>query len=356
MANLPAFMDKLSALKVSAHAAAGLGSDMPPRLSIAENKFTLIDAAGNTRLAGQLDPKLGLYLEVQFVDVNENVSKMYREEDNFDKDNPLPPTCWSDDGKTPSATVTKQQAPACLTCPKNERGSAISKQSGVAIKACRDQKQAAFLHNGGLYQFVVTPGSMKTWKQYLRTLEGHGVDLIQVITRIHFVGQGELDFAPVRAINEGEVDAVCKVREEKASDYVVGRSLVSAPTPMSPMYKPEPPPTQAQVLSNMPAQYNQAQAPLPPPPSVAREVGERAVAQAVEKRRRGRPAKVAQEPLFPETVVGTGPIPTDTPFPSNPANNLRMPSIVHGIVEEDPSTPSDDELQNAMDRAFNLPL
>ena len=327
-------MDKLSALKVSAHAAAGLGSDMPPRLSIAENKFTLIDAAGNTRLAGQLDPKLGLYLEVQFVDVNENVSKMYREEDNFDKDNPLPPTCWSDDGKTPSATVTKQQAPACLTCPKNERGSAISKQSGVAIKACRDQKQAAFLHNGGLYQFVVTPGSMKTWKQYLRTLEGHGVDLIQVITRIHFVGQGELDFAPVRSINEGEVDAVCKVREEKASDYVVGRSSVPVQLP--------------------PGQYRP---PTPiPPPSVAREVGERAVAQAVEKRGRGRPAKVAPEPLFPETVVGTGPIPTDTPFPSNPANNLRMPSIVHGIVEEDPSTPSDDELQNAMDRAFNLPL
>ena len=161
-----------------------LGAQVPPMISRAGNSFTLRDADGN-------ESKPARTLDVVIVDGNGHVSKIWREDKTYNPDNPLPPDCYSDNGVAPSALALKPQSERCISCKWNERGSAVSKVSGSAIKACSDNQKLAVLvvrrPSARLYQLMVTPGNLKAFRQYVSQLEGHNYEVEEVVTRLEFV-------------------------------------------------------------------------------------------------------------------------------------------------------------------------
>lgn len=137
--------------------------------------------------AGQLmvdgAPVQGNQVAVVVLDsLRENV---FYEED-FDSDNPQPPTCYaysSDEGPmAPHPKAQQAQSAACKGCSQNEFGSADRGRG----KACKNRIRLAMLAGGtvtrgdfeafddpehfesdGIYQLSVPPTSGKAWKQYL---------------------------------------------------------------------------------------------------------------------------------------------------------------------------------------------
>jgi hypothetical protein len=304
MNQLPAYLQKLR--PVGEKTLAGLGSDQPPRLSIKDNRFTLIDGAGNSRMVGSMDngtpqqPGVGLYLDVNIFDANEHISKQYRPKDEgFDADNPTPPACFSDNGLAPSASAQQPQHSDCATCPMNVIGSAISKQSGARMKACRDIKKMAVLVPGidnVIFQFVLTPGSFKEWRQFDKSMKGHGVDIAFVTTRLFFTGQGTLGFRPVQMIDEATATKLDLLQKAGAADFAVGRDdkprQLAAPAPVQQIA----PAAEQWIVQVQPAS---------------------------EKPKRGRPPKASdQSEMFspPGPALNMQPDPFAKMYPPNPTN------------------------------------
>ncbi len=220
--NLPSFAS-LRPANLTAAAISGVGSARPPYISIDGNVFSLVDSTGNKK---QLPPMIlngaqGQYaavaIDVVFIDANPKPSKLY-----WDPAKPYqpgsvePPLCWSDNGVGPSDQAAQPQSPTCMSCEHNKIGSAISKFSGAAIRACGDSKKLACIipgdPDGMIYLLQIKPGSesktFNNWKTHINWLRGQkkldgGIpELYDVITRITFVAQGTLQFEPVAAVEE----------------------------------------------------------------------------------------------------------------------------------------------------------
>jgi len=201
----------------------GLNTGSPPHISIAGNRFTLVDDAGNEK------PIQTLYLDVCVIDANQSVSKIY-----FDPripyepggDNSNPPLCWSDNGVGASAQASSPQNTSCQLCPHNAWGSATSKATGKPTKACNDVKKLAVLVPGIEMVFLlrVPPASLKNLAKYTQTLAGHGVDLPDAVTRLEFESQGVLKFSPVGYVDASTAALTDKVIAAKGTDLLVGRN------------------------------------------------------------------------------------------------------------------------------------
>jgi hypothetical protein len=181
---LPAHLANRQRRNLTEKAVAGLGSLLPPHISIQGNTFTLIDAGGAEKPAGAT-------LDAIILDVSDVTCKKY-----FDKawepGSNEPPTCFSANGVAPSRDAVTPQSRTCAECPHNVRGSKISAISGAAIKACRDEKWLALLIptvGDMLFQLVLTPGSFDNWKTYNKKFEGQGIDLNDVVTKLGFVAK-----------------------------------------------------------------------------------------------------------------------------------------------------------------------
>ena len=222
-AQLPAHLQNRQIKSLTDRAAEGMGSSLPPHISIQGNSFTFIDAAGT-----EYQPILTF--DAVVVDVSDVMCKRY-----FDKPwDPSsstydPPACWSANGIAPSKEATKPQAAACATCPQNERGSKISALSGASIKACRDERWIALLVPQMLsmiFQLVITPGSFKNWKAYTETLRNFGKELSLGLTRFSFKPKvnGELLFEDVGWVDAATADVIEAAVREKKTDVIVGRN------------------------------------------------------------------------------------------------------------------------------------
>jgi hypothetical protein len=220
---LPAHLQNRQIRSLTERAAEGMGSTLPPHISIQGNSFTFIDAAG-----AEYQPVLTF--DATIVDVSDHLNKRY-----FDKpyvpgqDTGEPPACWSANGIAPSREAVRPQAVSCDVCPHNERGSKISALSGAAIKACRDERWIAVLvpqMPQMIFQLVITPGSFKNWKAYTETFRNYGVELSLGLTRFSFKPKvnGELLFEHVGWIDEPTVAAVEATVREKKTDAIVGRN------------------------------------------------------------------------------------------------------------------------------------
>ena len=183
MSNLPAHLQNRQRRDLATTAVGGINAGSPAHISIAGNRFTLVDDAGNQK------PMQTLYLDVCVIDANAAVSKIY-----FDPrtpfepggDNSNPPLCWSDNGIGASAQASQPQNTSCQLCPQNAWGSATSKATGKSVKACNDVKKVAVVAPGIDMVFLlrIPPASLKNWGKYCQTLAGHGVDLPDAITRL----------------------------------------------------------------------------------------------------------------------------------------------------------------------------
>lgn len=224
---LPAHLQGRTSHNVAEKAAIGIGSSLPPHISIRGNTFTLVDAAGQ-------EAGVGAALDIVIADSSEQPQKRYYDQKWTPQSND-PPLCFSTNGITPSREAVQQQSRTCAECKWNERGSAISAISGAAIKACRDEKWLAVLlpaYPTMMFQLVITPGSFKNWQAFTKNF-GSGVDITDVITRVTFQPQvnGVLVFEILGyAQNNTQYisNDILKVLEvawaEKKTDLLVGRS------------------------------------------------------------------------------------------------------------------------------------
>lgn len=239
--DLPAHLRGAAVPDFTDYASDGLGSALPPHVSIAGNTFTLVDAGGAEFPSSPT-------LDVVIIDRSSFACKMY-----YDKpytpgqDSGEPPACWSTNGIGPSREAANPQARTCAECPNNVRGSAISKLSGASIKACRDEYHMAILNPAipnMLFRFVLTPGSFKNWGAYVEKFKNTNLRISMVVTRMSFVPKvnGEIQFQSVSYADESTYALVAKALAEKATDALVGR----LDTPRTAIAAPA---TQAQIAA-----------------------------------------------------------------------------------------------------------
>src|SRR4051812_9863942 len=93
---LPAHLQGRQATGAAARATEGMGSSLPPHISIQGNKFTFIDASGN-----EAPPMLTF--DGYIVDISDHINKRYYDKP-FDQSAKSfePPACWSANGIAPS--------------------------------------------------------------------------------------------------------------------------------------------------------------------------------------------------------------------------------------------------------------
>lgn len=221
---LPAYLRNRQTPAVAARALQGLGSSLPPHISIKGNSFTLVDASGQ-------EAAMGAQLDCAIIDVSDVMCKRYYDKPYNPKAEGEPPTCWSANGIAPSRDAMSPQSPTCAACEWNVRGSATSKISGVAVKACRDEKWLAVLlpkYPDMLFQLILTPGSFTNWKAFSKPFDGQQVDISDVVVQITFEqGQnGVLLFQAMQYIEEATHAAREKALLGKATDVLVGRNDV----------------------------------------------------------------------------------------------------------------------------------
>lgn len=251
---VPAFLANRTAGLVAPRAAAGIQGAQPPRISIAANKFTLIDAAGNERpytallrnpdgtpvrdQMGNVFRQPSQELEIVIVDANEHVSKVFYAGAYSPGSNDAP-TCWSDNGVGPSVSASTPQNSVCATCPHNAWGSAISNVSQKQTKACSDSKKIAAIvvddESGIAYQLRIPPASLKNFKAMIQVVTSSSIgprnaDPSDVVCKVTFDGQGILVFTAVRFIGETEFARIeALAQDQQKLDQLVGRGDTPRP-------------------------------------------------------------------------------------------------------------------------------
>ena len=260
----------------------GMGMPPLPYITIADNMFTLVDAAGNKMpvpTMGVIDPSVpnsphGPYLDAVLIDANKVMSKAYYPDAwrKSDDGGYKPPECWSDNGIGPSVNATKPFAKLCGTCPNDRWGSAVNAQ-GNEVKACHDIRKMAWiipdLWRAGtqtVFLLRMKGGSFKNWRTYhdsiIRNRVGdRAMDPTDLVTRIYFESQGVLKFRAVQLIDEDMAQAQDRIWREKVTDRLLGKGDVPiSELPSSDRQDRQALPSQAEINTGHPP---------PPPPSSA---------------------------------------------------------------------------------------
>ena len=319
----------------------GIGTSLPPHLSIGMNRFTLVDNAGNER-----PPAMSI--DVCIIAANNNASRVY-----YDPNTPFdpsgatnsPPLCWSDNGTGPSRNAAQPQSPTCAACPKSIWGSAQSRMTGKGIPACQQSKKVAFLVPSDaddiLYMFKIPPASLKNLAAYVKTLAGNkvggrSVAPSDVVTRLEFESQGVIKFTPVGLIDEDMFNRSERYyTQQDVIAQITGRDDV-ARDPSLPITAIQEPP--------QPTIRQQAMQTVQPKPNLSfMPVGETVAPK------RGRPPGKKVEDKATEVV--------DLPkfldrSKDVPKNESGPKEVGPGMVSA--PAPSD-EISKALNAAFNLP-
>lgn len=276
---LPAHLQGLQAPDIAGTLSANLGSAMPPHVSIANNRFMLIDAGNNEIPVPTFDPQLGPYLDAAIVDVNPVMSRIYFSGQFDSNADGVRPDCFSDNGVGPSVASSSPQAPTCAACPRSEWTKVNA--NGKKVPWCSHKQKVALLIPGfqTLFLLAVPPNSHGPMREYVEKCKGNGANIADLITRISFVSQGTLQFQPISYIDAPTAQLRQAAYAEKKTDALVGRtdvarpaSAIAAPNQIAnmgdlnaPMAAPSvftPPHQQITQASQWPAQQVQQPGPL----------------------------------------------------------------------------------------------
>ncbi len=342
---------------------ANLGVQQPPSISRNGNMFTLRDAAGNERPAVYT-------LDIIMVDGNANKSRIYREDKNYNPNDPLPPDCFSDNGEAPSQMALKPQSDSCHTCQWARRGSATSKVDGKPISACADNQKLAVIvaddPSRMVFQLLITPGNLSGFRAYMKTLEGHKYEPEEVVTRISFVpkSMGVLQFEPVSETDAETHEWIASVAGSQQIKYITGEDDVPLGALPAPAARPQ--------LQARPAPAPQHEEAEPAKRSPTREELEAELAKLraakEDKPARGRPKLVKeeeqpkQEVLPPEKPEIPAFLRRDPPKPPvNSAfgmtnNAAPIPDEVDKLVSGQANAAQAPGLADRLGKAFGLPL
>lgn len=232
---LPAHLQKYNAPDIGTTALANLGSTMPPHVSIGGNRFTLIDAANNEIPVPTFDPQIGPYLDACIVDVADVMSRIYFAGNYDPSAEGTRPDCFSDNGVGPSIASSSPQAPTCAACPRSEWTKVNA--NGKKVPWCSHKYKIAIIVPGfpTLFLLAVPPNSHGPLREYLASCKGNGINPANLVTRMWFVSQGTLGFAPrpggpAMAYIDAATAALRQAAyAEKKTDALVGRTDVARP-------------------------------------------------------------------------------------------------------------------------------
>jgi hypothetical protein len=314
---IPDFTDRLGA---------SLGTRAQPYLSIEGDRFTLVDATGDTRPVLTRDAKTGdPYVDCVIIDTGDHESKIYYGRAYDPKAESFsPPACWSDNGIAPSTNCSEPQAISCTPDPTGQNGckwavwgsGRAREGSKVVPPACAKYQKLALLIPGEEIQFLlrVPPNSLVELANYNGKFKGHAFSMPDVTTRISLRDK-TLFFAGLGFISEETAKLRNQILLAKKTDVLVGRGD-----------KPRGAPAIAGPTSHAPIASLPASAPVEQPdplfaqpaattPSVS-SVTMTAVPASAPTRRRGRPPKEA----------------APTPEPAQQANGPTAP-FPHGMAQ-----------------------
>lgn len=295
--NLPAHLAGYQGRSLASIALTSIGSGAPPLLSIEGNQFNIIDASGDVERVGAHDPKIGLYVDLIIIDINDKKSKIYYGDKKYDPNNVSPPLCFSDNGIAPSTQAGQPQSPTCASCSKNEIGSAVG-FTGKPVRACRDYIKAAIVlpqYPDETFLLRIPPNSFKHFRTHCQWFEKHNTPMETVVTRVYFEQgvQGTLLFHPFNYVQDaGVFGNIRQMLESKVTDPLVGRNDVPR-----------------QGLLAPPAQQTTARA-LPPPQETLNPLP-------------GPAGSAAGQSTISTLPPPAGPSATSAPSPSEPAQAPR---------------------------------
>ena len=358
MNQLPDYIQNRQSRGLAQRVSQNLGTSSPPYLSLKDNRFTLVDAAGNEQPIPtyEMDPaklmrgqNLGPYADVVIVDVNDHVSRIFYDAD-YDPNaqSYQPPGCFSHNGMAPSKQASNPQSPTCASCPNAVWGSATSNVSGKPIPACAQYQQIAVLVAGHDIPFLlrIPPNSLKNYRAYAEQFRGQAFDMDGVTTRLSFMSQGTLAFIPSGYAPQQILALSDQLIAGKATDAMVGR--LDAPI---------------QGMLPSPASGGQAEpsaqpifqpAPMAPPPPAPGGQAQGAPSQSAG---RGRRRNTAAAPAAPPAQGGQQ---TQAPFmmdQSPPATApAAQPVQPNGpAFGMQPGVPPNPEMSSMLDNFFGPP-
>ena len=206
---VPAHIAKRGISAVAKALAGGGNAQSGKRISIKGGVFRLVvDGKEVTAIEDR-------HLDVVIVNAAPKVSRTYYA-GQYVEGQAAAPTCSSQDGDKPDATVKTPQHSNCANCPQNVKGSGQGES-----RACRySQRLAVVLANdveGDVMQlslaatsiFGKADGENRPLQDYGRYLTAQGIDPTMLITRMKFDTKApvpKLFFKPMRWLTEEELD------------------------------------------------------------------------------------------------------------------------------------------------------
>lgn len=360
LAPRPTYLAPTGSVGLGSKLAGGLSAPRPNRISLKDDRFTLIMESGQQH--PNVQPALSM--QVIFVGGNPHASRVFYDSDAYDTDNPDAPVCWSDNGVGPSDKSSQPQSPTCGQCPKSVWGSAISKMTGAKIPACNTRKKVAVMVAGAgdaVFLLDIPPGSLKSFGGYMSRLGGElHASPEEVITEVTMTSK-ELAFREVMWLPQEMLPMIAQVVASETPDMVVGahdrpvQPRLAAPAPQAqiapqPSTEMQPDPFKLMYPAGPVAQFDERS----PPPMTSNQAE---AFHAPEE-----PPKAPRKPRAPkETVVGPGPIPETTFIPPQAANGfvgqtvLTSPPAASFGMQMLPAAPPQD-MAAMLSKAFGLKI
>ena len=214
----PAHLAHRAPSAITAALAGGLGVAQPPRISLKDDRFTLLMPNGGHH--PQVPPALSINVIV--VGGNPNASRIYYDAA-YDAADAAAPICWSDNGVGPSVSAGTPQSATCESCPQAVWGSKISPQ-GSKIPACSTVKKVAVLVAGAgeiVFLLQIPPGSLKPWRAFLAHLDTLGASVDEIIVWLT-MNDKTLGFEAVDFMDPPTFEFAQKVIASPEPDAVVG--------------------------------------------------------------------------------------------------------------------------------------
>lgn len=244
--NLPAYLKSADAAALNDDLLAHGGTGGFPVISIKGKVFAVRRDGVRTVIPNPKDPdSAATSIEVVLLKVNKNTSKVYYAT-GWKEGDDSKPTCFSNDGKTPDASVEKPQAKSCATCKHNQWGSKIS-DSGTKLKSCSDSVRMAVAPAGQLNDPMllrVPAASMKAVAEYGAMLKRRNVPYNSVVTRIGFDIEAptpKLTFKPLGFMPPDQFEEASQMANAEIVDNIVnGGGFIASDS------EPTEPPTQAE--------------------------------------------------------------------------------------------------------------
>ena len=181
-----------------------------------------------TRNDGSGDPATSI--EVIILAANHNVSKTYYAKGYDPTASAEQPTCFSNDGTKPDASVEKPQSKTCASCSKNVFGSATQGRG----KACSDSRRIAIAPAGSPDDPMLLRlayNSMKNLAALGQKLGSMGIDPRAIIMKLSFDSDSPVpvvQFTPLRLVDRHVAEQVKAVAEEPVVFSIIGTDDTAA--------------------------------------------------------------------------------------------------------------------------------